>query len=165
MDRSVSMRMADRSRIARGLSACGHIPAGAWLIAVIAGSAALGQEPLPLRDEPVPLRDRPAAMSPLARDIERQSARDLEHELNLEQSRVGARSASPLQRYQTRRDVELSRQGLNTLKTMAPNTPPIPLLERRLDRVTRPTGEISRSPGLESGFSTSLGLSGSVGGR
>jgi hypothetical protein len=39
------------------------------------------------------------------------------------------------------------------------------LLERRLDRVSRPTGTISRDPGLESGFSTSLGLSGSIGGR
>jgi len=164
MDRPVSRRPNRRSRITRSFAACGRIAAGAWLIAVVAGPAALGQS-LPLRDEPVPLRDRPAALSPLARDIERQRARDLEHELNLEQSRVGARSASPLQGYQTRRDVELSRQGLNTLKTMAPNTPPIPLLERRLDRVTRPTGEISRSPGLESGFSTSLGLSGSVGGR
>jgi len=164
MDRSVLMRMADRSGITRSLSTCGHIAAGAWLIAVIAGSAALGQEPLPTAEEPVPLWDRPAT-SPLARDIERQLGRELEHELNLEQSRVGARSASALQRYQTQRDVELSRQGLNTLKTMAPNTPPIPLLERTLDRVSRPTGETSRSRGLESGFSTSLGLSGSISDR
>jgi hypothetical protein len=157
MDRSASIRIACRSRIIRILAACGRSAGGAFLSAVIAGSAALGQEPLPFREEPVPLWNRPEATSPLARD--------LEHELNLEQSRVGARSASPLQRYQTRRDVQLSRQRLNTLKTTAPNTPRIPLLERRLDRVSRPTGEVSRSRGLESGASTSLGLSGEIGGR
>ncbi|MGH6901071.1 MAG: hypothetical protein ACREH3_10865 [Geminicoccales bacterium] len=135
-----------------------RLAAGTWLIAVLACPVALG-------DEPVPLRDRPAAASPLARDIERQLAHDLEHELSLEQSRVGARSATPLQRYQTSRDVQLSRQRLNTLKTTAPNTRPIPLLERRLDRVSRPTGEVSRSRGLEAGPSTSLGLSGSIRGR
>lgn len=153
-----------RSRITRALSACGRIAAAVWLVVGIAGSAALGQEPLPTAEEPVPLWDRPA-ISPLARDIERQQARDLEHELNLEQSRVGARSATPLQRYQTQRDVQLSRQRLDTLKTTAPNTPPIPLLERKLDRVSRPTGQTSRSRGLESGASTSLGLSGEIGGR
>ena len=165
MDRSASIRIACRSRIIRILSACGRSAGGAFLSAVIAGSAALGQEPLPFREEPVPLWNRPEATSPLARDIEGQLGRGLEHELNLEQSRVGARSASPLQRYQTRRDVQLSRQRLNTLKTAAPNTPRIPLLERRLDRVSRPTGEVSRSRGLESGASTSLGLSGEIGGR
>jgi hypothetical protein len=153
-----------RCRVTWAISACGRAVAAAWLAIGIAGSAAFGQEPLPTAEEPVPLWDRPAT-SPLARDIERQQARDLEHELKLEQSRVGARSASPLQRYQTRRDIELSRQGLNTLKTTAPNSPPIPLLERRLDRVTRPTGQTSRSRGLESGVSTSLGLSGEIGGR
>src|SRR5687767_2574271 len=83
-----------------------------------------------------------------------------ERELSLEQSRVNARSASEIQRRQTRRDVQLSEQRLNTLKTQSPQATPIPLLERRLDRVSRPTGAISRDPGLESGFSTSLGLSG-----
>lgn len=132
--------------------------AGAWLIAALACPAALG-------DEPVPVPERPPLSSPLAQDIDRQLARDIEHELNLEQSRVGARLATPLQRYQTRRDVQLSRQNLDTLKTRTPQAKPIPLLERKLDRVSRPTGQVSGSRGLESGFSTSLGLSGSAGRR
>jgi hypothetical protein len=105
--------------------------------------------------------------SPLTDDIDRRlrAARGIEHELSLEQSRVNARSASELQRRQTRRDVEVSEQRLRTFKTEAPQARPIPMLERRLDRVSRPTGAISSDPGLESGFSTSLGLSGSIGGR
>jgi hypothetical protein len=157
-------RVTWRFRIGLALSACGRITAGAFAITLIAGPPALGQQPLPTAQEPVPLWDRPAA-SPLARDIERQLRRDLEHQLNLEQSRLGARSATPLQRYQTGRDVQLSRQRLDTLKTTAPNAPPIPALERRLDRASRPTGAISRSRGLESGPSSSLGLSGGIGGR
>jgi len=88
--------------------------------------------------------------------------RGIEHELSLEQSRVNARSASELQRRQTRRDVEVTEQRLRTFKTQSPHAPPIPLLERRLDRVSRPAGTPSRDPGLESGFDTSLGLSRSI---
>lgn len=103
--------------------------------------------------------------SPLATDIDRQlrTERRIEHELSLEQSRVNARSASELQRRQARRDVEVSEQGLRQFKTESPQARSIPRLERRLDRVSRPTGAISRDPGLESGFSTSLGLSRSIG--
>jgi hypothetical protein len=105
--------------------------------------------------------------SPLATDIDRQlrTGRGIEHELSLEQSRVNARSASELQRRETRRDVEVSEQRLRSFKTQTPQARSIPGLERRLDRVSRPTGAISRDPGLESGASTSLGLSGTVGGR
>ena len=104
--------------------------------------------------------------SPLANDINRQlrTARGIEHDLSLEQSRVNARSASGLQRRQAGRDVQMSEHGLRTFKTESPQARSIPLLERRLDRVSRPTGTLSRDPGLESGFSTSLGLSGRVGG-
>jgi hypothetical protein len=104
--------------------------------------------------------------SPLAADINRQlrTGRGIEHELSLEQSRVNARSASELQRRQTRRDVEVSEQRLRSFKTESPQARSIPRLERRLDRVSRPTGAISRDPGLESGFGNSLGLSGSIGG-
>ena len=100
-------------------------------------------------------------------DIDRQldAARGIEHNLSLEQSRVNARSTSVIQRRQTTRDIAVNGQNLNTLKTAAPQQRSIPLLERRLDRVSRPTGAISRDPGLESGFSTSLGLSGSIGRR
>jgi hypothetical protein len=103
--------------------------------------------------------------SPLAADIDRQlrTARGIEHELNLEQSRINARSASELQRRQARRDVEVSEQGLRQFKTESPQARSIPRLERRLDRVRRPTGALSRDPGLESGASTSLGLSGTIG--
>jgi hypothetical protein len=103
--------------------------------------------------------------SPLAADIDRQlrTERRIEHELSLEQSRVNARSASELQRRQARRDVEVSEQRLRSFKTESPQARSIPRLERRLDRVSRPTGAISRDPGLESGFSTSLGLSRSIG--
>jgi hypothetical protein len=131
----------------------------ALLCAALPGAVALGDE----------LSDRsamPALTSPLAQDIDRQLARDVEHQLNLEQSRVLSRSATtPLQRGQTRRDIQTTRQNLETLKTRVPQAKPIPVLERKLDRVSRPTGALTRSPGLESGFSTSLGLSGSVGGR
>jgi hypothetical protein len=131
----------------------------ALLCAALPGAVALGDE----------LSDRsamPALTSPLAQDIDRQLARDVEHQLNLEQSRVLSRSATtPLQRGQTRRDIQTTRQNLETLKTRVPQAKPIPVLERKLDRVSRPTGALTRSPGHESGFSTSLGLSGSVGGR
>jgi hypothetical protein len=131
----------------------------ALLCAALPGAVALGDE----------LSDRsamPALTSPLAQDIDRQLARDVEHQLNLEQSRVLSRSATtPLQRGQTRRDIQTTRQNLETLKTRVPQAKPIPVLEHKLDRVSRPTGALTRSPGLESGFSTSLGLSGSVGGR
>jgi hypothetical protein len=131
----------------------------ALLCAALPGAVALGDE----------LSDRsamPALTSPLAQDIDRQLARAVEHQLNLEQSRVLSRSATtPLQRQQTRRDIGATRQNLDTLKTRVPQAKPIPVLERKLDRVSRPTGALTRSPGLESGFSTSLGLSGSVGGR
>jgi hypothetical protein len=116
-----------------------------------------------LADEPLSGRARPELSSPLARDIDRQLARDIEHDLNLEQSRVLSRSATPLQRQQTRRDIQLSGQNLDTLKTQTPQARPIPLLERKLDRVSRPTGATTRSRGLESGYSTSLGLSGRIG--
>jgi hypothetical protein len=135
-----------------------RIALASWLVASVAGAAAQA-------DEPVVARERPTVSSPLARDIDSQLARDLEHGLNLQQSRVGARSATPLQRYQTGQDVQLSRRNLDTLKTRQPQAGRIPLFERRLDRVSRPTGEISHSRGLESGASTSLGLSGTVGGR
>ena len=103
--------------------------------------------------------------SPLAADIDRQlrTERRIEHELSLEQRRVNARSASELQRRQARRDVEVSEQGLRSFKTQSPQARSIPRLERRLDRVSRPTGAISRDPGLESGFGNSLGLSGTIG--
>jgi hypothetical protein len=136
---------------------------GALLLSVAVCTTAVAQErafPRAGLEEGAPL-----PRSPLALDIDRQldAARDIEHELNLEQSRVNARSTSAIQRRQTARDVQLSGQNLNTLKTAAPQQRSIPLLERKLDRVSRPTGSIGRDPGLESGFSTSLGLSGSIG--
>jgi hypothetical protein len=111
------------------------------------------------------LQQEQRTRSPLAADIDRQlrTERRIEHELSLEQSRVNARSASELQRRQARRDVEVSEQGLRQFKTESPQARSIPRLERRLDRVSRPTGALSRDPGLESGFSTSLGLSRSIG--
>ena len=112
------------------------------------------------------LQQEQRTRSPLAADIDRQlrTERRIEHELSLEQSRVNARSASELQRRQARRDVEVSEQRLRSFKTESPQARSIPRLERRLDRVSRPTGAISRDPGLESGFSDSLGLSRSIGG-
>jgi hypothetical protein len=135
---------------------------GALLLSIALCATALAQE----RELPrAILDDEPRLTSPLALDVDRQlrAARGIEHELSLEQSRVNARSTSNIQRRQTRRDVQLSAQRLNTLKTEAPQARSIPLLERRLDRVSRPTGAISRDPGLESGFSTSLGLGAGAG--
>jgi hypothetical protein len=136
---------------------------GALLLSVAVCATAVAQQ----RQLPdAILEDTAGGLSPLAQDVERQvdAARGIEHDLNLEQSRVNARSASPLQRRQTERDIQVTGQNLDTLKTQSPQARSIPLLERRLDRVSRPTGDISRDPGLESGFSTSLGLSGRVGG-
>jgi hypothetical protein len=138
---------------------------GALLLSVAFCATVLAQEralPRATLEEGAPLPS-----SPLALDIDRQlrAGRDIGYQLNLEQSRVNARSTSGIQQRQTARDVQLSGQNLNTLKTAAPQQRSIPLLERKLDRVSRPTGNISRDPGLESGFSTSLGLSGSIGGR
>ena len=135
---------------------------GALLLTLVSCATAFGQDRELLG---VILEEERRARSPLAQDIDRQlrTGRGIEHELSLEQSRVNARSASELQRRQTRRDVQVSEQRLRTFKTQSPQAPPIPLLERRLDRVSRPTGALSRDPGLESGGSTSLGLSGRVG--
>ena len=68
------------------------------------------------------LQQEPRLSSPLATDINRQlrTGRGIEHELNLEQSRVNARSASELQRRQTRRDVQVSEQRLRSFKTESP---------------------------------------------
>ena len=134
------------------------------LLGVALCATALAQErvlPRATLDEGAPLR------SPLAQDIDRQlgGARDIDRQLSLEQSRVNARSTSAIQERQTARDIQLTGQNLNTLKTAAPRQRSIPLLERKLDRVSRPTGAISRDPGLESGATTSLGLSGGIGGR
>lgn len=136
---------------------------GALLLSVAVCATALAQQ----RQLPdAILEDTAGVSSPLAQDVQRQvdAARGIEHDLNLEQSRANAHSASPFQRRQTERDIQVSGQNLDTLKTQSPQARSIPLLERRLDRVSRPTGAISRDPGLESGFSTSLGLSGSIGG-
>jgi hypothetical protein len=135
---------------------------GALLLSVVLCAAALAQQRALPR---VTLEEGAPLSSPLAQDIDRQlrGARDIDHQLNLEQSRVNARSTSAIQERQTARDISLTGQNLNTLKTAAPQQRSIPLLERKLDRVSRPTGAISRDPGLESGFSTSLGLSGSIG--
>jgi hypothetical protein len=135
---------------------------GALLLSVAVCATALAQQ----RELPDPILDDTAGVSsPLAQDIDRQvdAARGIEHDLSLEQSRVNARAASPLQRYQTERDLEVTGQNLDTLKTEAPQARSIPLLERRLDRASRPTGAISPNPGLESGFPTSLGLGGGAG--
>jgi hypothetical protein len=145
-----------------GMPAIGTV-IGTLLLSVAICAAALAQERdlLGVRQN----QDESRLRSPLAAEIDRElrTSRNIEHELNLEQSRVNARSASALQRRQTSRDVQLSEQRLNTLKTEEPRARSIPLLERRLDRVQRPSGAISRDPGLESGASTSLGLSGRVG--
>jgi hypothetical protein len=137
---------------------------GALLLGIALGAPAAAQDRELLG---VILEQERRTRSPLAADIDRQlrTGRGIEHELSLEQSRVNARSASELQRRQARRDVEVSEQRLRSFKTESPQARSIPGLERRLDRVSRPTGAISRDPGLESGASTSLGLSGRVGGR
>jgi hypothetical protein len=138
------------------------------LLGVALCATALAQErvrPRATVDEGAPLRS--PLRSSLAQDIDRQlrGARDIDRQLSLEQSRVNARSTSAIQERQTARDIALTGQNLNTLKTAAPRQRSIPLLERKLDRVSRPTGDISRDPGLESGARTSLGLSGRIGGR
>lgn len=136
---------------------------GALLLSIALPAGAFAQDRESVGSMRQQLEDvRPRA--PLAEDIDRRlrTERGIEHELNLEQSRVGARLATPLQRYQTSRDVQLSRQNLDTLKTRTPQAKPVPVLERKLDRVSRPTGQVSGSRGLESGYSTSLGLSGSA---
>jgi hypothetical protein len=136
---------------------------GALLLGIALCPPASAQEDRELLG--VILQQERRTRSPLAADIDRhlRTGRGIEHELSLEQSRVNARSASELQRRQARRDVEVSEQRLRSFKTESPQARSIPRLERRLDRVSRPTGAISRDPGLESGSSNSLGLSGTIG--
>jgi hypothetical protein len=138
---------------------------GALLLSVAFSATALAGEPAIPRASPD--EQDLQVSSPLAQDIDGQldAGRGIENELSLEQSQVNARSTSGIQREQTARDIQLSRERLDTLETEAPQTRSIPLLENELDQVSRPTGAISRDPGLESGAPTSLGLSGSIDGR
>lgn len=65
--------------------------------------------------------------------------RIIEQQLDTTQSRVLRDSDRPLERSQVQRDLDASQQRLRSLKTRTPNAAATPLLERQLDRLSRPT--------------------------
>lgn len=73
-------------------------------------------------------------------DGDRRTAEDLErtieHGLDTLQSGILV-PGSRVQILETRRDLSVTGQRLDTLKTVTPHAPSIPLLERQLDRVER----------------------------
>lgn len=65
--------------------------------------------------------------------------RIIENELDTTQSRVLRDSDRPLERSQVQRDLGAAGQRLRSFKTREPNAAATPLLERKLDRLSRPT--------------------------
>lgn len=65
--------------------------------------------------------------------------RIIEHQLDTTQSRVLRDSDRPLERSQVIRDLGAAGQRLRSFKTREPNAASTPLLERQLDRLSRPT--------------------------
>jgi hypothetical protein len=65
--------------------------------------------------------------------------RIIEHQLDTTQSRVLRDSDRPLERSQVTRDLGAAEQRLRSYKTREPNAAATPLLERQLDRLSRPT--------------------------
>ena len=72
--------------------------------------------------------------------------RIIEHQLDTSQSRVLRDSDRPIERSQVTRDLGAAEQRLRSFKTRRPNAEPTPLLERQLDRLSRPTDLGSRGP-------------------
>ena len=66
-------------------------------------------------------------------------ARIIEQQLDTTQSRVLRDSDRPLERSQVTRDLGAAEQRLRAYKTREPNAAATPLLERQLDRLSRPT--------------------------
>ncbi len=91
---------------------------GAAVLAVLAGSTAQAGDP----------QDLPNV---------------IEHQLDTAESRTLAPPMTPGSEVLIRRDRQVTGQNLGTLKTLSPNQPAVPLLERQYDRSLRPTG-ISR---------------------
>lgn len=65
--------------------------------------------------------------------------RDLERELGRLPSSVAARPERAIPRMRLEQDRERARAALEAFRTLRPNAPETPLLERQLDRVERPT--------------------------
>lgn len=65
--------------------------------------------------------------------------RRLEHDLERLPSRTVARPEGKIPERRLGRDLDASEQRLRTLKTRRPNASSLPLLERRLERLQRPT--------------------------
>ena len=61
------------------------------------------------------------------------------YELDRLESRVHQRPTGEIARYRVRRDLDVAGQELRSLKTLRPQAGPIPLFERQLDRLQRPT--------------------------
>lgn len=77
------------------------------------------------------------AASPLTEDIENE-LRILEHQLDTTQRGVLRDSERPLERSQVKRNLGASEQRLRSLKTREPDLEGAPVLERQLDRASRP---------------------------
>lgn len=65
--------------------------------------------------------------------------RDLERDLRRLPSRTAARPELPIPTMRLERDRERAAAALDAFRTMRPNDPATPLLERQLDRIERPT--------------------------
>ncbi len=63
----------------------------------------------------------------------------IEHKLDTTQSRVLRDSDRPIEAFQVERDLGGTEQRLRSFKTREPNAAATPLLERQLDRLSRPT--------------------------
>jgi hypothetical protein len=61
-----------------------------------------------------------------------------QHELGTPRSRILLNSAPPLENTQVERNLGAAQQRLRSFKTREPNAPSTPLLERQLDRLSRP---------------------------
>jgi hypothetical protein len=70
--------------------------------------------------------------------------RIIEQQLDTTQSRVLRDSDRPLERSQVTRDLGAAEQRLRSYETREPNAAATPLLERQLDRLSRPTDLRSR---------------------
>jgi hypothetical protein len=80
-----------------------------------------------------------APLPPLPQPRARALERALESELDRLPSRTAARPDGGLPELRLQQDRARARAALEAFKTLRPDAPSIPLLERRLDRVERPT--------------------------
>jgi hypothetical protein len=85
-------------------------------------------------------RDRPSdSLRHEQQERTRARERALDYQFDRLDSRVGLEPQQRILQRSTERDLEIGEQELRSLETQAPNADAIPLLERQLDRLQRPT--------------------------